>query len=797
MSRSTRTVQTEEDASLRTRINMDEDVSTRKTKTPRVATASRPARRTFIAVVAEGKCREVGITGIDISAPHELLISNMVDTHTFMETISLLDAYQPDEILLVETNKARSLHQEIRKHFKNSMCRIVPIARKYFDQAKGADDLKRIAMNCLDMSLLKNYIVMGSVACMVKYVEFIQGVYIAQKTIKAVVNTASPVLLMDYNTVSSLELMRGAKSGSTQQSLVSRIDYTQTSVGKRLLRTTILRPNSDLETINGRQQVVGTLLDHPSTFFDAREILPELPDLEILMAQLVIVPKLATTRVFEQGVASIVALKSTLDALPRLKTCLQSIDSNSTLLKAIVSSLQHEEFRQIQDSIRKVIDPNSHWKKSARHMKIQGSFAVKSGLDGKLDLTRSTFVDIMDAIHQQVVEYQEKYAFNVKLNHSASRGYHLSIANLRQDIPPMFEECVKFNKSIACTTKQFSSLNSRATECIQEVYALSYGMIQKLLDEIRPHAASLYSMVENIATLDMLLSFANLVALSPADQPYTCPEVTEHGCLSINQGRHSLIETMMQDQPFVPNDTHLDVVVTFNVVTGPNCSGKSTHLKTVAVITVLAHIGCYVPAVEASIALRDRLFTRFGTSDDMQENASTFTVEMQETAFILDNCTCRSLVLMDELGRGTSNEEGFAIAWSVSESLMKKGAFCLFATHFHGLRELSELYPSCSNYHLQATTTDKNILRFQYKLKDGPTELRHGYGLMMAKVCGLPKSVCELASSLHPTVALREENLVVKTVDDTSDLQNMLLKRLMALRYSNLDDNGESYLCLA
>ncbi|ETW04174.1 hypothetical protein, variant 1 [Aphanomyces invadans] len=249
---------------------------------------------------------------------------------------------------------------------------------------------------------------------------------------------------------------------------------------------------------------------------------------------------------------------------------------------------------------------------------------------------------------------------------------------------------------------------------------------------------------------------------------------------------------MMQDQPFVPNDTHLDLVVNFNVVTGPNCSGKSTYLKTVAVITILAHIGCYVPALEASISLRDRVFTRFGTSDDMQENSSTFTVEMQEMAFILDNCTSRSLVLVDELGRGTSNEEGFAIAWSVSESLMKNGAFCLFATHFHGLRELTKLYPSCRNFHLQASTTGKEILHFQYKLKGGPTELRHGYGLQMAIVCGLPKALCELAKYLHPTIVQREENIVANQGDDSSDFQHMLLQGLMALRYSNLEDKGEA-----
>ncbi|KAF0696493.1 hypothetical protein As57867_012701, partial [Aphanomyces stellatus] len=311
-----------------------------RSKTPRLATATTNSRRAFIAVIAEGKSREVGVCGIDTSAPHELLISCMVDTHTFMETISLLDSYQPAEILLVETNKSRRLHEEIKKHFKNSMCRVIAIARKYYDQAKGADDLKRIAMNCLDMSLLKNYIVMGSVACLVKYVEFIQGIYIAKQTIKVVVNTASPVMLMDYTSIAALEIMRGAKSGSVKQSLVSKIDNTQTSVGKRLLRTTLLRPPSHLKTIEDRQELVGIYLNNPSSFFDTTEILPEFPDLELLMAQLVLIPKSVSQRVFEQGVASIVALKSTLDMLPKLRTCLISLASQlekkSELLNFII-----------------------------------------------------------------------------------------------------------------------------------------------------------------------------------------------------------------------------------------------------------------------------------------------------------------------------------------------------------------------------------------------------------------------------------------------------------------------------
>ncbi|KAH9158904.1 hypothetical protein LEN26_002646 [Aphanomyces euteiches] len=743
---------------------------------------------------------------MDLSAPHEIYISTMVDTHNFVETISLLDMYQPSEILFVETKQIRRLHDEIKNRVKNTMCRIVPIARKYFDQVKGADDLKRIAMNCIDMSLLKNYVVMGSVACLVKYVEFIQGIYIAKKTIKVIVNTAVPVLLMDYNTISALEVMRGARSGSTHQSLVAKIDSTFTSVGKRLLRTTLLRPYADTKTMyvfhpllravkspypsEDRQELVGIFLSNPSSYLDITEILPDFPDLEQLMSQLVVIPKTVSQCVFEQAITSIIALKTTLEATPKLRTrlsCLnKQLTQKSNLLRSLIESLDQNDFGQILISIEKVIDHSANWTKSARDMKIQGGFAVKSGIDGKLDVMRSTLVDTIGTMEHKISEYQEKFGFTIKLHFSVSRGYHLNIPNSGQVLPSCFEERVKYKRSIACTTKEFSSLNSRAFECLQDIYKLSFGVVQALLDEVRPHASVLYSMVENIAVLDMILSFTNLAALSPADQPYCCPTVSEHGQLFIKKGRHPLIEEMMSDQPFVPNDSYMSPVVNFNLVTGPNCSGKSTYLRTVAVITVLAHIGCYVPAEEAHIPIRDRLFTRMGTFDDMQENASSFTLEMQEAAFILDNCTRRSLVLVDELGRGTSNEEGFAIAWSISESLMKTGAYCLFSTHFHGLRELSKLYICCQNYHLEAT--DEDILHFQYKLEEGPTNFRHGYGLKMARVCGLPQNICDEAAQFHQTISQREENLIAE--EDDNSLQHLLIRRLIALVNANLDDKA-------
>ncbi|CAK4675727.1 unnamed protein product [Aphanomyces euteiches] len=264
------------------------------------------------------------------------------------------------------------------------------------------------------MSLLKNYVVMGSVACLVKYVEFIQGIYIAKKTIKVIVNTAVPVLLMDYNTISALEVMRGARSGSTHQTA-------------HLLQW-LLRPYADTKTIavtspypsEDRQELVGIFLSNPSSYLDITEILPDFPDLEQLMSQLVVIPKTVSQCVFEQAITSIIALKTTLEATPKLRTrlsCLnKQLTQKSNLLRSLIESLDQNDFGQILISIEKVIDHSANWTKSARDMKIQGGFAVKSGIDGKLDVMRSTLVDTIGTMEHKISEYQEKFGFTIKLH---------------------------------------------------------------------------------------------------------------------------------------------------------------------------------------------------------------------------------------------------------------------------------------------------------------------------------------------------------------------------------------------
>ncbi|OQR80912.1 mutS-like protein [Achlya hypogyna] len=256
--------------------------------------------------------------------------------------------------------------------------------------------------------------------------------------------------------------------------------------------------------------MIALFLNNASLYFDTLEILPDFVDLDKMLTQLVMIPKVVTLQTSQQSVVNVVALKSTLEILPRLHGCLSSaltlMDEPMELLETMIESLECDEFRVIQEAVDRVIDPNSQWNRSVRHMKIQGSFAVKAGIEAKLDLARALYLSLIDGINNHVEEYQEQFHLSIKLHFSVSRGYHLLVQSSgTQDIPSIFEQRVKFSKSVACTTKDISSLNLRSKECLNEIYQLSYGVVHQLLDEIRPFVRRLYAMVESISMLDMIL----------------------------------------------------------------------------------------------------------------------------------------------------------------------------------------------------------------------------------------------------------------------------------------------------
>lgn len=311
---------------------------------------------------------------------------------------------------------------------------------------------------------------------------------------------------------------------------------------------------------------------------------------------------------------------------------------------------------------------------------------------------------------------------------------------------------------------------------------------KELIDSIREDVSILTLLAEAMCLLDMIVnSFANTISIKPVDR-YSRPEFTDNGPMAIDAGRHPILESLRNE--FVPNNIFLSEASNMVVVMGPNMSGKSTYLQQVCLIVILAQIGCYVPARFSCLRMVDRIFTRIGTSDNLESNCSTFMTEMKETAFLMQNVSPRSLIVMDELGRATSSSDGFAIAWSCCEHLLSLKAYTIFATHMENLSELASIYPNVKVLHFQVDLKS-NHLDFKFLLKDGPRHVPH-YGLLLAGVAGLPSSVIESARSMTARVTEKEMKRMEVNCMQYHPIQMAyrVAQRLICLKYSNQDEDG-------
>lgn len=294
-------------------------------------------------------------------------------------------------------------------------------------------------------------------------------------------------------------------------------------------------------------------------------------------------------------------------------------------------------------------------------------------------------------------------------------------------------------------------------------------------------------LAEVLCLLDMIVnSFAYTISTKPVDR-YTRPEFTDNGPVAIDAGRHPILESIHNN--FVPNNLFLSEASNMVIVMGPNMSGKSTYLQQVCLIIILAQIGCYVPARFASLRTVDRIFTRIGTGDNVEYNSSTFMTEMKETAFLMQNVSSKSLIVMDELGRATSSSDGFAIAWSCCEHLLSLKAYTVFSTHMEGISEMATIYPNVKILHFEVELKN-NRLDFKFHLKDGPRHVPH-YGLLLAGIAGLPSSVVETARGI--TAKISEEDVKRMHINyekyRSVQMAYQVGQKLICLKYSNQSED--------
>ncbi|KAM3686964.1 hypothetical protein ACJW31_10G041400 [Castanea mollissima] len=766
-------------------------------------------RSNIVIGLIENRAKEVGVAAFDLRSA-SLHLSQYIETSSsYQNTKTLLHFYDP-MVIIVTPNKLSPDGMvgvsELVDRFYATVKKVV-MGRGCFDDTKGAVLIKNLAAKepsalGLDTYYKQYYLCLAATAATIKWTEAEKGVIVTNHSLLVTFNGSFDHMNIDATSVQNLEIIEPLHStlwgtSNKKRSLLHMLKTTKTIGG--LLRANILQPLKDIETINARLDCLDELMSNEQLFFGLSQVLRKFPkETDRVLCHFCFKPKKATNGVLgidyarrsQMLISSIILLKTALDALPLLSKALK--DAKSFLLENVYKSIcENEKYASIRKRIGEVIDEDVLHARVPFVARTQQCFAVKAGIDGLLDIARRSFCDTSEAIHNLATKYREDFKLpNMKLPFNSRQGFYFSIPqkDIQGKLPSKFIQVLKHGNNIHCSTLELASLNVRNKSAAAECYIRTEVCLEALLDAIREDVSVLTLLAEVLCLLDMIVnSFAHTISTKPVDR-YTRPEFTDNGPMAIDAGRHPILESIHND--FVPNNIFLSEASNMVIVVGPNMSGKSTYLQQVCLTVILAQIGCYVPARFSTFRVVDRIFTRMGTVDNLESNSSTFMTEMRETAFVIQNVSRRSLIVMDELGRATSSSDGFAIAWSCCEYLLSLKAYTIFATHMENLSELATIYPNVKILHFHVDIRN-NRLDFKFELKDGPRYVPH-YGLLLAEVAGLPSSVIETARSITSRITEKEVKRMEVNCLQYHPIQMAyrVAQRLICLKYSSQDEDS-------
>ncbi|XP_064003600.1 mutS protein homolog 4 isoform X3 [Pogoniulus pusillus] len=718
------------------------------------ATSAHSTASVIVAVVeGRGLARgEVGMASIDLKNP-EVILSQFADNTTYAKVITKLKILTPLEIIMSNTacdpGSTTKLFSLITEHFKNVT--FTTVQRKYFNEAKGLEYIEQLCASefgTILMEVQSKYYCLAAAAALLKYVEFIQNSVYAPKSLKVRFQGSEKTAMIDSSSAQNLELVINNRDSRNGHTLFGVLNYTKTPGGSRRLRSNILEPLADAETINTRLDCVQELLQDEELFFGLQAVISKFLDTEQLLSVLVQIPKQDTVKTAESKITNLIYLKHTLELVEPLKAALRSC--NTALLKAYYNSLEDIRFGIILEKITTVINDDTRYTKGCLSMRTQKCYAVKPNISEFLDIARRTYTEIVDDIAGMITQLAEKYNLPMRTSFSSARGFFIQM-NIdastlpNGQLPSEFTKITKMKNTYSFTSPDLIKMNERCQESLREIYHMTYLIVCKLLNEIYEHIHCLYKLSDIVSMLDMLLAFAHACTLSDY---------------------------------------------------GPNMSGKSTYLRQIALCQIMAQIGSYVPAEYCSFRIAEQIFTRIGMDDDIETNASTFMKEMKEITYIIQNANDRSLIIIDELGRGTSAEEGIGICYAVCECLLNLKAFTLFATHFLELCHIDALYPNVENYHFEvqhvrSSSGNKEKIAYTYTLSKGYTEEKN-YGLKAAEVSSLPSSIISDAKEITNHIAKQILHRQKSTPEMTKQkaMYHLAVRLVQTARNSRLDPDS-------
>ncbi|HKK04306.1 MAG TPA: DNA mismatch repair protein MutS [Gammaproteobacteria bacterium] len=529
-------------------------------------------------------------------------------------------------------------------------------------------------------------------------------------------------VVLDAATRRNLEI-EISLAGNPKHTLAGVLDRAATAMGSRLLRRWLHRPLRDRTRIGERQAAVGALLD-ASTYEPVHAALKGIGDIERILSRIAL--RSARPR-------DLTRLREALDRLPQLQSALQPLLRSQQVPRLTALAPRLGPFPALHDLLtRAVVD-------SPPALARDGG-VIAPGYDSELDELRTLRDSAGDYLIELEARERERSGIaSLKVGYNKVHGYYIEVTRTHSDkVPEDYQRRQTLKGAERYITTELKRFEDEVLSARERALARERRLYDELLEHLAEHLEPLQGCAEALAELDVLSNLAERAE----SLGFCAPVLSEAPGIQVREGRHPVVEHI-QDTPFTPNDIALDDERRMLIVTGPNMGGKSTYMRQTALIALLAHIGSHVPATSATIGPIDRIFTRIGAADDLASGRSTFMVEMTEAANILHNASAHSLVLMDEIGRGTSTFDGLSLAWACAEDLGRRvRAFTLFATHYFELTALAEHMPACANVHLDAVEHGDRVV-FLHAVKDGPAS--QSYGLQVASLAGVPAHVIDAA----------------------------------------------------
>ncbi|KAK8049633.1 hypothetical protein PG994_011363 [Apiospora phragmitis] len=745
---------------------------------------------------ARGVSPSVGLAFINTTT-NEAVLCQICDSQFYVKTVHKIQIYGPSVILMVNTAFPPHPKSNLLSILEGGLqgTSIEALDRKYWSETSGLEFIQTLSfredLDAIKVATQGNYYATCSFAAAVKYMKLACHLTIMSHSLRLSYQPSENTMMIDISTIHSLELIQNIQNAMSKDCLYGLLNETVTPMGSRMLRSSILQPSTQVDgTLTPRYDALDELAVKEDMFFEIRKALKGFTDAEKLLTKLVIIPEGASIYASEQAINHVLMIKVFVLAISTLHEALREADTK--LLCRIRTICRPELIQPVIEMIKETINEDVTFMKLPIDMWHQRTYAVKSGVNGLLDVARQTYKEGTDDVHQHVDDINKEFEISLDIKFDQYRKYWLRLRECdveNRDLPDILINRVRKGAYFECQTLTLVQLNTRITDSHNEAVMLSDRVIHDLLDSIREHIPNLFRVCESIALLDMISSFGQSVTV----RDYIRPEVGS--VLALKAARHPIYENLMQ-QEFTPNDVFANEQHRFQIITGCNMSGKSTYIRMVALLQVMAQIGCFVPAEYASFPIIDRLFVRMSTDDSIEANMSTFSIEMREMAFILRNINKQSLAVIDELGRGTSTRDGLAIAVAISEALLQSGAFVWFATHFEQLTAVLGSRPGVLNLHLETEVSQGHDqetpkMTMLHKVNSGPAQEEH-YGINLARTIGFPEQFIEVAHEVSSTLKKQIEEKKRTSQSRQLSLRRKLIlnlnESLLQLRSSDMDD---------